>query len=264
MSEKTESIAGSTDDTPGEMGAMPLTDHLRELRNRLIYSLIVVAVLFIVALPNAPAIINFLKRPLQQALPDYSATLHFTGPMDVFIATIKVSILSAIVCSCPFWIYHLWRFIEPALYPKERKFVIPFAVASILLFVAGISFCFFLILPLALEWLMGLGQQVGTPIITVKDYLTVVFTMLLGFGVIFEAPVILVLLGLVGLYNAQTLASHRRMVIVGVFIVAAIVTPTPDPITQTSMAVPLYLMYEMSIVILRVIQGKNPNSGTHN
>lgn len=259
MSEKTESIGGKTEEAPGEMGAMPLTDHLRELRDRLLKCLAVLVVFFLIALWKSTTLINFLKRPLQEALPDSAALLHFGGPMDVFTATIKVSVLTAVVVSCPFWIYHLWRFIEPALYPKERKYVVPFAMASVLLFILGICFCFFLILPLALEWLMGLGQEVATPMIMVKDYLTVVFTMLLGFGVIFEAPVILILLGLVGLYDAGTLASHRRMVIVGVFVVSAIVTPTPDPITQTAMALPLYVMYEMSIIILKLIQGKNPS-----
>jgi len=234
---------------------MSLFDHLVELRQRIVKSLIAVLVFFGIAMAFSTELIEFLKQPLLAAIPQNKDALHFTGPLDVFITSIKVGFLAAIIFACPVWIYQFWRFIEPALYKHERKLVLPFVFASVSLFVAGISFCFYVILPLALEFLITLGMEVGTPIITITDYVSMLMLMIFGFGFIFETPLILVLLAILDLISAELLAKYRRYVLVGILFVGAILTP-PDPLSQIGMAVPLYLMYEFSILIIRLIKRK--------
>ena len=234
---------------------MSLFDHLVELRQRIVKSLIAVLVFFGIAMAFSTELIEFLKQPLLAAIPQNKDALHFTGPLDVFITSIKVGFLAAIIFACPVWIYQFWRFIEPALYKHERKLVLPFVFASVSLFVAGISFCFYVILPLALEFLITLGMEVGTPIITITDYVSMLMLMIFGFGFIFETPLILVLLAILDLISAELLAKYRRYVLVGILFVGAILTP-PDPLSQIGTAVPLYLMYEFSILIIRLIKRK--------
>lgn len=234
---------------------MSLFDHLVELRQRIVKSLIAVLLFFGIAMAFSTEIIEFLKQPLIAAIPKDTDALHFTGPLDVFITSIKVGFLTAIIFACPVWIYQFWRFIEPALYKHERKLILPFVFASVSLFVAGVSFCYFVILPLALEFLIALGMEVGTPIITITDYVSMLMLMIFGFGFIFETPLILVLLAILDLISAEMLAKYRRYVMVGILFVGAILTP-PDPLSQVGMAIPLYLMYELSILIIRLIKRK--------
>ena len=244
----------TSEEAKSEMSAMPLMEHLEELRSRLFKSVVVVAVLFIATMPFASEIIVYLKQPLEALIPNQNLNLHFTGPFDPFISTLKVSMLAAFIFGCPFWIYHLWKFVEPALYPNERKYVFPYAAASIFLFLLGVWFAYFIIIPMSLKFLLGLGTEIGVPIITVKDYLSLLIVMVFTFGLVFETPVILVLFGMLGLISSKTLSKQRGVVVVGVFVVAAILTPTPDPFTQTAMALPLYFMYELSILILKMLK----------
>ena len=236
---------------------MSLLDHLVELRQRLVKSILTVLIFFCLAMLFSSEIIEVLKTPLLNSLPDSlnNKNIHFTGPLDVFLTGIKVSFLTSVVFSSPVWIYQFWKFIEPALYQHERKFIIPFIVASTSLFLAGISFCFFVILPLALDFLISLGMEVGNPMITITDYISMVMFMIFGFGLIFETPLILVLLSMLDLINVEMLVKYRRYVVVGVLVVGALLTP-PDPLSQIGMAVPLYCMYEISIVIIRIIHRK--------
>ena len=235
---------------------MSIFDHLGELRSRLMRAGIVVLVFFFIFLGFAEQLMIFLKAPLVAALPKGVNALHFTGPMDVFVINIKVAMLVGVLAACPVWLYQFWKFFEPALYPKERKYVLPFIVASIALFVTGISFCFFIILPLTLSFLLELGMQVGTPIITVTDYVSMLMLLLFGFGIVFETPLIIVLLAMLDIIDLEMLTKNRRIIIIIILIVAAIMTP-PDPISQMAMAVPVYLMYEMAIVIVRFMKRKS-------
>ena len=234
---------------------MSLMEHLGELRSRLVKCVLVMLFFFCLTIPFAKQIINYLKQPLLNAVSDANLNLHFTGPFDAFIATIKVSILVSVVVSCPVWIFQIWRFVEPALYEKEKKWVVPFSMISILLFLFGVCFSYFLVVPMALQFLLGLGVEIAAPIITIKDYLSMLMLMIFGFGMVFETPVILVLMGLLGVVNASLLAKYRGIILVCIFVVGALLTP-PDPISQLAMAVPLYLMFEASIIILRML-GKN-------
>ena len=235
---------------------MSLWDHLSELRTRIVRSAITIIGLFIVAFVFSDQILVFLKDPLASALPpEINSDLHFTGPLDVFITKIKVSFLVAVVFGAPFWLFQFWKFFEPALYPRERKYIVPFAFASSVLFLTGVSFCYTFILPMTLEFLINMGMEVGTPIITITDYISLLMILIFGFGLVFETPVLLVLLALLEIVDAKMLAEYRKFVLVGILVLGAMLTP-PDPISQVAMAVPVYLMYEISIVVIRFIKGK--------
>jgi len=241
------------EELPIDGSSMSLMDHLGELRTRLFKSFATILVLFVVAMTFSTSLIEFLKIPLLRALPEGSRTLHFTGPLDVLLASLKVSFLSAVVLGCPLWLYQFWKFFEPGLYRKERKFILPFTIASMLLFLAGTSFCFFIILPMTLEFLIGIGLKVGVAIITINDYLSMVLILIFGFGIIFETPLILVLLALLDIISAKSLSEFRPFAIVAILITGALLTP-PDPLSQIAMAVPVYLMYEISIVVIKILK----------
>ena len=234
---------------------MPLLDHLAELRSRLVSSCLVIVILFIVLVIFADQLIAFLRLPLEQALPAEVNALHFTSPLEVFLANLKVAFLTALVGACPVWLYHFWRFVEPGLLANERKYVLPFMISSIVLFLLGILFCFYVILPLALDFLIAVGMKSGTPIITVADYVSLLVILIFSFGLIFETPLILILLGILDLIDADDLRAHRKIVLVGIILLAALLTP-PDPISQIGLAIPIYCMYELSIIILATIKKK--------
>lgn len=234
---------------------MSIWEHLSELRGRLVKSVVAILIFFCVSFTFAERIIAFLRRPLELALPNGVAALHFTSPMDVFMVDLKVGFLVSVVLSGPVWLYQFWKFFEPALYPRERRYILPFIVASSALFFAGIAFCYYVVLPLALHFLIKIGMEVGTPVITIKDYVSLLTLMILGFGIVFETPVLLVLLAMLDILSVEALQKSRRFVVVAVLIASAILTP-PDPISQIALAVPLYLMYELSILIIRVVKKK--------
>ncbi|MBF0442551.1 MAG: twin-arginine translocase subunit TatC, partial [Oligoflexales bacterium] len=235
---------------------MSFFSHLGELRSRLIKSLLSVTGIFFVALGFSSEIINILEKPLKKVLPAGAEKLYFTGPLDVLFLTIKVAFISAIVIGSPIWIYQFWKFIEPGLYPKEKKYVLPFAFATIILFFLGISFSFFIFLPYMLEFLIQMGSQIGVPIITITDYISMLLVFLLSFGLVFETPVILILLGMLGIITPNFLSRKRRHVFVIILIASAVLTPTTDPISQLAMAIPMYAMFELSILILIAMKKK--------
>lgn len=235
---------------------MSLMQHLDELRTRVTRSVIAVMVAFLLLLFKAQDLINFLKTPLINALPPGTPALHFTGPMDVMFVGMKVSFMAAVIVTSPFWLREFWKFFEPGLYPKERKYILPFIWGSVALFLTGIAFCYFLALPYTLGFLIKIGLEVGVPIITVTDYINLLILLFAGFGLVFETPLILVLLSMLGIIDAKTLASQRRIAIVVILVIAALLTPGPDPVSQFVMAVPLYSLFELSIMIIRRLEGK--------
>lgn len=238
-------------DEEENLKVMGVFEHIDELRSRVVKSLLVLIAMFFVCYTFAAEILWYLKQPLVAVLPAGAPSLYFTGPMDVFMANVKIGFFTALIISCPIWLYQLWRFLEPALYETEKKYVVPFMVFSISLFLAGVALCFYVVLPIALEYLIGLGKEMGTtPIITISDYLSLIMLMMAGFGLVFETPVVLVMLALLDLISAETLRSNRRITIVIIAIVAAIATPTPDPISMLAMAIPMWVLFEGSIVLI--------------
>ena len=236
-----------------ENKVMSLWEHLEELRTRLIRSVVAFFAIFCACMLFNEEILLFLKQPLIDSLPADMDALHFTGPMDVFMVGMQVAGLASLVLSAPFWLYQFWRFVEPALFPKERKYILPFVFCSALMFLAGISFCFFFVLPMSLSFLINLGMKVGTPMITINDYISLLLIMIFGFGLMFETPLVLVLLGALDVISYKTLQQHRRIMFLVILIVAAVFTP-PDAVSMLSMAVPMYLMFEVAIMIIRYLQ----------
>ena len=232
---------------------MSIWEHLSELRSRVTKALVIVFATFGLALAFVDPIINILKQPLIEVLPGGSKALHFTGPLDVFMVDMKVAFLVGVITACPLWLYQFWKFFEPALYPRERKFVLPFMVASVLVFCVGILFCYFLILPLSLKYLIGLGMEVGQPLITIKDYVSLLTVLMLGFGVVFEIPVLIVLLAMLDVISVEALVAYRRFMILAILLISAVIVP-PDPVSLVALATPVYAMYELSIVIIRSLK----------
>jgi sec-independent protein translocase protein TatC len=220
---------------------MPFLDHLEELRWTLVRSLLAVAVGAIVAYIYSKEIVDFLHRPA----PDVK--LIFLSPTGAFMTYIKVAIYAGLVFSLPYVAWEFWRFIVPGLLSKERRLVPPIVFFTVLCFLLGAAFAYYVIIPFGLQFLIG-GFQTDylTANITINDYLGFVVTMILVFGVVFELPVLAYFLSLIGLLTPEFLRSKRRYGIVVIFIVAAILTP-PDAFTQCMLALPLLVLYEISI-----------------
>ncbi len=239
---------------------MPLISHLNELRSRIIKAIVGLFVVFGICYFFANPILEFLKQPLLQAMPVGtlpSQALHFTNPLDVFMVQLKVSLIAAIICACPIWLYQFWKFFEPALFPNERKFILPFVFISASLFVAGMAFCYYLMMPHSLAYLLNVGEGVATSMITITEYVDTVSLMLLGFGVVFQTPVILILLAFLHIIDDKTLSEYRKLTIVLILIIAAVLTPSPDPLSQLTMALPMYIMYEISILMIKLLVKKD-------
>lgn len=233
---------------------MPLLDHLMELRQRLVYSAAALVVTFLVAMYFAPHILDFLMRPLASAMKEVGGTnrMIYTHLAENFFTQMKVAFFSAAFITFPIFANQMWLFVAPGLYKHERAAILPFLLASPVLFFLGGLLVYGLIMPLAWKFLLGFqttAEQTVLPIQLeprVADYLSLVMTLIFAFGISFQMPVLLVLLARVGIITAAGLIEKRRYAIVGVFIFAGIVTP-PDVISQIGLAVPLMLLYEVSI-----------------
>lgn len=254
-----------TDDNPitqfldrmkqGQTGS--LLERVDELRDRLIRVFILIGVFFAGCVFFAKDVFAWLKHPLVLAMPKAKDVLHFTGPMEVLTAYMKVSFLLAAVLAGPFLFYQIWKFVAPALPEGTRKLVMPFFFAALVLFASGLLFCYYLMMPAALEFLVGMGDGLAAAMITVDDYIGLVVFMLLGFGAVFELPLILILLERLGIISERMLTKNRGPILIAILVVAAIITPTPDPFSQLCMAGPMYVLFEVAILIIRWMKKKD-------
>ena len=229
--------------------AMPFLDHLDELRMRLLKSIIAIVVLSFAAFYFSDYLVKAIIYPLGDI------KLYVTEVTGSFYAYLKISLVTGVVASLPVIFYQLWSFVGPGLYPNEKKTILPLVVVSTLLFLLGAGFCWFLMLPLALKFLIGFSGELFSPIITVNNYISFAGMLLLAFGFAFELPVVAYFLGKIGVINARFLAKGRRYAIVIILVASAIITP-PDVFTQVMLGAPLYLLYEVSIIIVRMTQKK--------
>ncbi len=232
----------------------PLLDHLIELRNRLVRCVLVLAVAFAGCFYFADEIFAILVRPLAQAFPPGEGKLVYTKLYEAFFVEIKVALFAAFFVSFPVIANQLWAFVAPGLYSREKKAFLPFLLATPVLFTAGASLAYFVVMPTAFRWLLGFqGEAGGIPVEALPamgEYLSMVMHFILAFGISFLLPVLLLLLNRAGIVSREQLTRSRRYVVVGIFIIAAVATP-PDVVSQLILAIPLLLLFEASLLLMR-------------
>lgn len=238
--------------TGGSGAEMPFLDHLDELRTRLIRCLVALGVASVIGffLVTELELIRLLEAPIIDLLP--GEKLLFTNPTTPVVVTFKLSFVAGIVLALPVIAYQVWGFFSPALLERERRFVVPGLWVGMLLFLAGLAMAYFVVLPLGLRFLLGFQAGALEPIITVDEYLGFATRMLLAFGLIFEMPVVLVLLSLVGVVTPDGLRKYRRHGVIAIAIVAAIFTPA-DVGTMLMMMTPMVVLYEASIWLVVLV-----------
>ncbi|MCL5024236.1 MAG: twin-arginine translocase subunit TatC [Nitrospirae bacterium] len=253
---------------------MPFTGHLSELRKRIVVSLIALLITFIVAFSYSENIFELLTLPLRS---EVSFSLHnpyisfvpskiknpslvFLAPAEAFWMHLKVSFVAGLLLSLPVILHQFWKFISPGLLPRERKYIAPFVVSATSLFLVGAAFCFLFVLPFAMGFLLTYKTASMTPMLSVGNYVDFCLKFILAFGAVFELPIIIVLLTRMGIVTPKTLAKNRKYAVLLAFVVAAILTPTPDAFNQTLMAVPILVLYEAGIIVSRFFVRKRTES----
>jgi len=238
-------------------GTMSVVDHLRELSDRIIWSMMAIAVGATLVFIFFTPIVHLMVHPYKVATVSKEfpkgRNLIFTGPLDAFIVRLKVAAYGGFVVSSPMVFFHLWRFITPGLNPKEKRYAVPFVVSSAILFMGG-AVVAVITFPKALQFLLGVGGKDLQPFITANSYLTLVFLMILAFGISFEFPILMMFLLLARIITTAQLRKVRKYAFLGIVIFAAVITPSQDPISLFAMAIPMYLLYEISILLGRLLK----------
>jgi sec-independent protein translocase protein TatC len=241
---------------------MSLIDHLKELRHRLlicIWALLAGSIAgFFLYEPVMRLIQNpycdFLRdNPDKNPVPQQGCSLVFSGAIDAFLITVKVIVFLALLVALPVILYQLWAFIVPGLTSRERRWAIPFVALSVVLFLLG-GLAAYLTLPKALGFLLGVGGDFVSPLLTVDKYIGFVIFTILAFGLGFEFPILLISLTAAGVLTNETMRKYRRQVILGLAIFSAVITPSPDPISMLALLIPLYLFYEGAIIVSRLLK----------
>lgn len=227
---------------------MTFWEHLEELRSRIIKSLIGILVGIIICAFFSDAIINILITPAKKV----GFTLQNLKPYGQFMLYMQVVVISGFVLSLPFTLYQFWRFVEPGLLPKERKYVLWIVAFSSLCFFAGVVFAYFVLLPVSLKFFAGFGSKEIQNIIAINEYMKFIIGLILASGIVFELPMLSFFLGRIGILTPAFMRHYRRHAIVVILIISAVLTPTPDAATQLALAIPLILLYELSIFIVQL------------
>jgi sec-independent protein translocase protein TatC len=228
-----------------------LISHLLELRNRLMKALVAVIIALIPCVYYQSTLFTFIARPIREKLPK-GATLIATGVMSPFITPLKLAMFVAIFAAMPVILYQVWAFVAPGLYKHEKRFAIPLMVSSIVLFYLGVGFAYQFVFPTVFGYFAGVTPTGVTWMADITQYLDFAMQMFFGFGLAFEVPIAVVLLVLTGIVPLEKLKANRAYVVVGVFVISAMVTP-PDALSMCSMAVPMYLLYEGGLIMAAVM-----------
>lgn len=259
-------MVNDKDDEDLEASAAPLIEHLSELRNRLIRCAVAFTLAMILCFAVASEIFNFLAAPIVKVLIEngQEPDLIFTGLQQGFMVNIQISLFGGFILAFPYIGIQLWKFVAPGLYKNEKSAFLPFLLASPILFLIGASFAFYVVIPLAFDFFMGFQQDnekslsslVGISYLgTINEYLSLTMKFIIAFGLCFQLPVLLTLMGKAGLVSSEGLSRIRKYAIVGILILAAIVTP-PDVITQIILFSVVYALYEISIFMVKIVERK--------
>ena len=256
-----ELAAGGDDE-----GRMPLMEHLDELRTRLIRMVVAVILGAVVGFLAYDRIFDVLIEPYRSLCEGATNTLDpncrllLTDPLEGFSVRMKVSLYGGIALAMPVLLWQIWRFVAPGLYPRERRYAIPFIASAMLLFTMGAGIAYWTV-PQALEFLVAIaGEDNVVVAYSPQKYFQLIVYMMLAFGIGFQFPIVLIFLELLGLLDPETLAKHRRFAIVGIAVLVAVITPSADPISMLALTVPMVLFYEIAIIVGRIMKRRQSES----
>lgn len=233
---------------------MPFMAHLGELRVRIVRSLIALLVGLVIAFPFADRMVDWLSRPITKL----NHTLIFTAPAEAFWVQMKVAIIAGLFISSPGILWQVWAFIAPGLHKRERRYAAPFVIIGSLLFIGGGVFALLVVTPYAIAFLLSYARPGLQPMITVENHIDFMLKFTLAFGAVFELPLAITILSRIGVVTPKMLAKNRKYAILGAFVAAAVLTPTPDMFNQALMAGPLILLYEVGIISARIFGRRRP------
>ena len=240
----------------------PLMAHLIELRERTVKAALSVLIVFVAMSPFMKEIFDWLSKPLMVALPD-GAKLLSTGVIAPFMVPLKVTLFCAFVVALPYVLYQFWAYIAPALYKREKRLALPVIVSSVLMFAVGMAYCSFVVFRMVFPFIAGFSPDSVNFAPDIDSYFSFVITMFFAFGLTFEVPIFVVVLNRVGMASAERLQKIRPYVIVGAFVVAAVFTP-PDVLSQLLLALPLVVLYEVGIVLVKIFGRKETSEDVGN
>lgn len=228
-----------------EASSMSVVDHLSELRTRLVIAIVAIIIGTLGAYYYVEDILQILVAP--------AGKLYYTKPTEAFFTYMKISLVAGCIVSSPVWFYQIWAFIVPALSKGEKRVTFMVVPTAVILFVVGVLFSYYLVLPMAIQFFIGFGTDELQPLFSIGQYIDFVIAFILPFGITFELPLILIALGILGILSSDRLREYRKMFILLAFIIGAAISPTPDMLSQTMIAGPMILLYEISYGVLRYI-----------
>ena len=228
-----------------EASSMSVVDHLSELRTRLVIAIVAIIIGTLGAYYYVEDILQILVAP--------AGKLYYTKPTEAFFTYMKISLVAGCIVSSPVWFYQIWAFIVPALSKGEKRVTFMVVPTAVVLFVVGVLFSYYLVLPIAIQFFIGFGTDELQPLFSIGQYIDFVIAFILPFGITFELPLILIALGILGILSSDRLREYRKMFILLAFIIGAAISPTPDMLSQTMIAGPMILLYEISYGVLRYI-----------
>lgn len=247
----TDPVTPGSDPQDEQLAEGTLLSHLVELRSRLLKAAVAVLILFVCLVPFAETIFTVVAEPLMQQLPE-GAEMIATQVASPFLTPFKLTLFVALFFAMPVVLYQIWQFVAPGLYRKEKRFAFPLLISSIVLFYGGVAFAYYVVFPLMFGFFAAVTPEGVTMMTDISAYLDFILTLFFAFGLAFEVPIATVMLVWSGLVNTSTLRSARAYVFLGAFVVGMFLTP-PDAISQTLLAVPVYLLYESGLILCRVL-----------